>query len=49
MPMASVRYNLGGRADATFADLFASYDYGTQSGFERLGSWIETAAVAAGR
>ena len=32
-----------------FSDYFQSYDFTTQDGRNRIGSWIETAAKKAGR
>lgn len=49
MPLANVSYYLGGVTDTTFSQLFATHDYVVGNGYVRLGSWIESAAAAAGR
>jgi MTH538 TIR-like domain (DUF1863) len=49
MPLARVQYNLGYLTNATFDQLFPIYDWSAQNGFSNLGTWIDTAAKAAGR
>lgn len=49
MPLASVRYDLGGRTNHTFSCLFPIYRWYADDGRENMGDWIEDAAVAAGR
>lgn len=49
MPLANVRYNIAYLTDSTFDRIFPVYDWSTQRGFDNMGTWIETAAKAAGR
>ena len=49
MPLGDVAYNLGGRTNHTFSNLFPIYDWQNDKGYDNLGSWIERAAKQAGR
>ena len=49
MPSKDVVYSLGGRTNFTFADLFPSYDWVKNRGYDNLSVWVESAAKAAGR
>ena len=49
MPLASVRYNLSYITNTTFDQFFPVYDWSAHKGFDNLGTWVETAAKAAGR
>ena len=49
MPLREVAYSLGNMDNHTFSSLFPIYDWTTDRGYEDLGSWIETAALMAGR
>ena len=44
-----VVYNLGGRTNHTFSTLFPIYEWDSHNGYNKLGTWIETAAKQAGR
>lgn len=48
MPLNEVVYDLGSRTNHTFSSLFSTYDYVQQDGYKNMGSWIESAASAAG-
>ncbi len=49
MPLKDVAYNLGGRTNHTFSNLFSIYDWSGDNGYDNLGTWIESAATQAGR
>lgn len=49
MPLSDVRYNLRGMANATFAQIFSTYDWVHEDGYTNLGNWVEDAATTAGR
>lgn len=49
MPLKDVQYDLQGMTNHTFECLFSTYDYAANSGYQKIGSWIETAAAQAGR
>ncbi len=49
MPLNEVAYNLGGRNNHTFSNIFPIYDWENDGGYDNLGSWIELAAQQAGR
>ena len=49
MPLAEVAYDLGGRSNFTFDQLFPSFDWSSDCGYDNLGTWVEGAAQAAGR
>ncbi len=49
MPLREVAYSLGGMSNHVFSNLFPIYDWTTDRGYDNLGSWIETAALMAGR
>jgi hypothetical protein len=49
IPLSNVAYDLGGRTNHTFSNLFPIYDWEVDKGYDNLGSWIELAAKQAGR
>ena len=49
MPLGDVAYDLGGRANHTFSNLFPIYDWATDKGYDNIGTWIERAAKQAGK
>ena len=49
MPAKDVIYGLNGRTNFTFAELFSTYDWVTNRGYDNLSTWVEAAAKAAGR
>lgn len=49
MPLRDVAYNLGGRTNHTFSTMFPIYDWSGDKGYDNLGTWIESAAMHAGR
>lgn len=49
MPLTDVTYDLGGRTNHTFSSMFPIYDWDSDRGYDNLGSWIESAAIQAGR
>jgi hypothetical protein len=49
MPIKEVVYKLGDRTNFTFDEIFASYDWVVNRGYENLSSWVEVAAQAAKR
>lgn len=49
VPADKVVYKLNGKTNMTFDQLFPSYDWSINNGYNNLGSWVETAAKVAGR
>lgn len=49
IPVSQIAYNLRGQTNQTFAQLFRSYDWNAHNGYLQLGSWVQDAAMAAGR
>ena len=49
MQLKDVVYNLGGCTNFTFDQLFPSYNWLSDSGYQNLSSWVEAAAKFAGR
>ena len=49
MPADNVVYKLNGKTNMTFNQLFHSYDWSINNGYNNLGIWVETAAKLAGR
>lgn len=49
MPVKDVAYKLAGRTNFTFDQLFSTYDWVANKGYDNLSSWVEAAAKAAGR
>jgi hypothetical protein len=49
MPADKVVYKLNGETNMHFNQLFPSYDWFTNNGYNNLGDWVETAATMAGR
>jgi hypothetical protein len=49
MPADKVVYKLNGKTNMTFDQLFPSYDWSINDGYNNLGRWVETAAKMAGR
>ena len=47
IPTNEVAYNLGGRTNFTFDEIFSNYDWVANRGYENLSSWVEAAAQAA--
>jgi hypothetical protein len=49
MPLRDVAYDLGGRTNHTFSNIFPIYDWELDSGYQNLAGWIESAARLSGR
>jgi hypothetical protein len=49
MPLSDVAYDLGSLTNHTLSNLFPIYEWDTDDGFNKMGEWIETAAIQAGR
>lgn len=49
MPLHEVAYDLRQCTNHTFSSLFPIYDWKNDDGYNNLGTWIESAAVQAGR
>jgi MTH538 TIR-like domain (DUF1863) len=49
MPASKVVYKLSGYSNIFFNQLFPTYDWFTNDGYNNLGNWVETAAKMAGR
>jgi hypothetical protein len=48
MALSDVVYNLGGKTNHTFSNLFPIYDWQADDGYNNLGAWIESAARQSG-
>jgi len=48
MALNDVVYNLGGKTNHTFSNLFPIYDWQADDGYNNLGTWIEAAAKQGG-
>lgn len=49
MPVKDVKYGVGARTNFTFDDIFSTYDWVTNRGYDNLSTWVEAAAKMAGR
>jgi len=49
MAFKDVAYKLAGRTNFTFDQIFSTYDWVGNNGYDNLSSWVEAAAKAAGR
>ena len=49
MTLAESAYDLGGRNNHTFGNLFRTYDWVNDNGYANLGAWVEAAAKQAGK
>ncbi len=49
MSVDDVVYNLNGMTNHTLSNLFPTYDWVNDDGYENLPNWVDSAAVFAGK